>query len=68
MTQTVFIVGNKRLVLKYERKMPRGEVERMKSFKTKNLQTLKKSPKFAIVSVVDVNNTRVYKLKSGSFA
>ena len=36
MSSTVFIIGNKKVALKYTRKMPRGEVERMKSFVTKN--------------------------------
>ena len=36
MSSTVFTIGNKNVTLKYTRKMPRGEVERMKSFVTKN--------------------------------
>ena len=48
MSSTVFNIGNRNVTLKYTRKMPRGEVERMKSFVTKNGDKLVKTPKFKI--------------------
>ena len=53
MTSTVLSIGNKNVTLKYTRKMPRGEVERMKSFVTKNGDKLVKTPKFKRVFKVD---------------
>jgi hypothetical protein len=47
-------IGNKNVTLKYTRKMPRGEVERMKSFVTKNGET----SKFKILSEVDEGTKR----------
>ena len=46
MNSTVLVVGNKKVTLKYTRKMPRGEVERMKSFVAKNGDKLIKTSKF----------------------
>jgi cephalosporin-C deacetylase-like acetyl esterase len=62
MPSTVFAIGNKKVTLKYTRKMPRGEVERMKSFVTKNGTTLVKTPKFKILSVTDDDTKRVFKV------
>jgi cephalosporin-C deacetylase-like acetyl esterase len=62
MPSTVFAIGNKKVTLKYTRKMPRGEVERMKSFATKNGTTLVKTPKFKILSVTDDDTKRVFKV------
>ena len=62
MSSTVFIIGNKKVALKYTRKMPRGEVERMKSFVTKDGVKLTKTPKFKILSQVDEGTTRTFKI------
>ena len=62
MSSTLFIIGNKKVTLKYTRKMPRGEVERMKSFVTKGGIKLIKTPKFKILSVVDEGTKRVFKI------
>ncbi len=67
MNSTVFVVGNKKVALKYTRKMPRGEVERMKSFVTKNGDKLVKTPKFKILSEVDEGNKRIFKINKSSF-
>jgi len=55
-------MGNKNVTLKYTRKMPRGEVERMKSFVTKNGEKLIKTSKFKILSEVDEGTKRVFKI------
>jgi len=62
MSSTVLSIGNKNVTLKYTRKMPRGEVERMKSFVTKSGVKLIKTPKFKILSVVDEGTKRVFKI------
>jgi hypothetical protein len=67
MNSTVFVVGNKKVALKYTRKMPRGEVERMKSFVTKSGDKLVKTPKFKILSEVDEGTKRVFKVDKSSF-
>ena len=67
MSSTVFTVGNKNVTLKYTRKMPRGEVERMKSFVTKSGEKLIKTPKFKILSVTDDGTKRIFKINKSSF-
>jgi hypothetical protein len=62
MSSTVLSIGNKNVTLKYTRKMPRGEVERMKSFVTKNGEKLVKTPKFRVLSQVDEGAKRVFKV------
>ena len=62
MSSTVFTVGNKNVTLKYTRKMPRGEVERMKSFVTKGGEKLIKTPKFKVLSMIDEGTKRVFKV------
>ncbi|MDB4675343.1 hypothetical protein OAE98_01010 [Akkermansiaceae bacterium] len=62
MSSTVLKFGNKNVTLKYTRKMPRGEVERMKSFVTKNGEKLVKTPKFRVLSQVDEGAKRVFKV------
>jgi hypothetical protein len=47
--------------------MPRGEVERMKSFVTKNGEKLIKTPKFKILSEVDEGTKRIFKVDKLSF-
>ena len=67
MSSTVFNIGNRNVALKYTRKMPRGEVERMKSFVTKNGDKLVKTSKFKILSEVDEGTKRVFKVDKSSF-
>jgi len=62
MSSTVLKFGNKNITLKYTRKMPRGEVERMKSFVTKNGEKLTKTPKFKVLSQADEGTKRVFKV------
>ncbi len=62
MSATVFTIGTKNVTLKYTRKMPRGEVERMKSFMTKGGVKLTKTPKFKILSEVDEGTKRTFKI------
>jgi len=62
MSSTEFTIGTKNVTLKYTRKMPRGEVERMKSFVTKNGEKLVKTPKFRVLSQVDEGTKRVFKV------
>ena len=62
MSSTEFTIGTKNITLKYTRKMPRGEVERMKSFVTKDGVKLTKTPKFKILSEVDEGTKRVFKI------
>ena len=60
MSSTVLSMGNKNVTLKYTRKMPRGEVERMKSFVTKSGEKLVKTPKFKILSQIDEGTKRIF--------
>ena len=62
MSSTVLSIGNKNVTLKYTMKMPRGEVERMKSFVTKKGEKLVKTPKFKVLSQVDEGTKRVFKV------
>jgi hypothetical protein len=62
MSSTVFTIGTKKVTLKYTRKMPRGEVERMKSFVTKDGVKLTKTPQFKILSEVDEGTKRTFKI------
>ena len=62
MSSTVLKFGNKNVTLKYTRKMPRGEVERMKSFVTKNGLKLVKTPKFKVLFVSDEGTKRIFKV------
>jgi hypothetical protein len=60
--ETAFVIGGKTKVLKYARKMPVKEVERMKSFVTNKGMKLVKTDKFKIVSVEDKDTRRIYKV------
>jgi hypothetical protein len=62
MSSTVLSIGNKNVTLKYTRKMPRGEVERMKSFMTKSGEKLIKTPKFKVLSMIDEGTKRIFKV------
>jgi hypothetical protein len=62
MSSTVLSMGNKNVTLKYTRKMPRDEVERMKSFMTKSGEKLVKTPKFKVLFVSDEGTKRIFKV------
>ena len=62
MSSTVLSIGNKNVTLKYTRKMPRGEVERMKSFMTKGGEKLIKTPKFKVLSMIDEGTKRIFRV------
>ena len=60
--KTIFIIGSKKHTLKYTRKMPEGEVKKMKSFVTNKGQKLEKTSKFKILNISDEKTARVFKL------
>ncbi len=60
--KTIFVIGTKKHTLKYTRKMPEGEVKKMKSFLTNKGQKLEKSPKFKILKISDEKTTRTFKI------
>jgi hypothetical protein len=60
--ETVFVIGGKSVTLKYARKMPPKEVERMKSFVTKKGDKIVKTDKFKILSVEDKDAKRIYRV------
>ena len=62
MPSTILSFGDKRVTLKYTRKMPRGEVERMKSFMTKNGAKLIKTARFKIISQSDLGAARTFRI------
>jgi hypothetical protein len=60
--ETVFVIGGKSMTLKYARKMPVKEVERMKSFVTKKGDKIVKTDKFKILSTEDKDTKRIYRV------
>ena len=60
--KTIFVLGSKKHTLKYARKMPQGEVKKMKSFVTNKGQKLEKTSKFKILSVTDEKSARTFKI------
>ena len=60
--KTIFVVGSKKYTLKYSRKMPEGEVKKMKSFVTNKGQKLAKTSKFKILNISDDKNSRTFKI------
>ena len=60
--KTIFIIGSKKHTLKYTRKMPEGEVNKMKSFVTNKGQKLEKTSKFKILNISDEKTARVFKI------
>tara|TARA_S200000501_G_scaffold133401_2_gene126214 strand:+ start:1835 stop:2026 length:192 start_codon:yes stop_codon:yes gene_type:complete len=60
--KTIFVIGTKKHTLKYTRKMPEGEVKKMKSFLTNKGQKLEKSSKFKILKISDEKTTRTFKI------
>ena len=60
--KTIFVVGSKKHTLKYTRKMPEGEIKKMKSFVTNKGQKLEKTSKFKILNISDDKNSRTFKI------
>ena len=60
--KTIFVIGSKRHTLKYSRKMPEGEVKKMKSFVTNKGQKLEKTYKFKILKVSEEKSARTFKI------
>ena len=58
--KTKLNIKGKLVTLKYQRKMPEGEVKKMKSFVTNKGNKLVKTSKFKIKNVKDMPNTRIY--------
>ena len=60
--KTIFVIGTKKHTLKYTRKMPEGEVKKMKSFVTNKGQKLEKTSKFKILKISEEKSARTYKI------
>ena len=60
--KTIFVIGSKKHTLKYTRKMPEGEVKKMKSFITNKGQKLEKTSKFKILKVSEEKSARTFKI------
>ena len=60
--KTIFVIGSKKHTLKYTRKMPEGEVKKMKYFVTNKGQKLEKTSKFKILKVSDDKSSRTFKI------
>jgi hypothetical protein len=60
--KTIFIIGSKKHTLKYTRKMPEGEIKKMKSFVTNKGQKLEKTSMFKIINISDEKTARVFKI------
>ena len=60
--KTVFVVSGKKIVLKYERKMPEKEVIKMKSFVTTKGVKLIKTSKFKIKKITEEDKERIYEV------
>ena len=60
--KTIFVIGSKKHTLKYTKKMPEGEVKKMKSFVTNKGQKLEKTSKFKILKVSEEKSARTFKI------
>ena len=60
--KTIFKIGSKSHILKYQRKMSEGEVKKMKSFVTNKGEKLQKSSKFKITDIQDSKDQKIYKI------
>ena len=60
--KTIFVIGSKKHTLKYTRKMPEGEVKKMKSFMTNKGQKLDKTSKFKILKISEEKSARTFKI------
>ena len=60
--KTILKIGSKSHTLKYQRKMPEGEVKKMKSFVTIKGEKLLKTNKFKIIDILDSKDQKIYKI------
>ena len=60
--KTSFIIGKKKISLKYERKMPEKEVLKMKSFVTNKGDKLVKTEKFKIKKISEKETERIFEI------
>ena len=60
--KTIFKIGSKNYILKYQRKMSEGEVNKMKSFVTDKGEKLQKTSKFKIMDIQDSKDQKTYKV------
>ena len=60
--KTIFVIGSNKYTLKYTRKMPEGEVKKMKSFMTNKGQKLEKTSKFKILKISEEKSARTFKI------
>ena len=60
--KTSFIIGKKKILLKYERKMPEKEVLKMKSFVTNKGDKLVKTEKFKIKKISEKETERIFEI------
>ena len=60
--KTIFVIGSKKHTLKYTRKMPEGEVKKIKSFVTNKGQKLEKTSKFKILKISQEKSARTFKI------
>ena len=60
--KTSFIIGKKKIPLKYERKMPEKEVLKMKSFVTNKGDKLVKTDKFKIKKISEKETERIFEI------
>ena len=60
--KTIFVIGSKKHTLKYTRKMPEGQVKKMKSFVTNKGQKLEKTSKFKILKISEEKSARTFKI------
>ena len=60
--KTSFIIGKKKIPLKYERKMPEKEVLKMKSFVTNKGDKLVKTEKLKIKKISEKETERIFEI------
>ena len=60
--KTSFIISKKKVILKYERKMPEKEVLKMKSFVTNKGDKLVKTEKFKIKKIIEKDKERIFEI------
>ena len=60
--KTIFKIGSKSHILKYQKKMSEGEVKKMKSFVTEKGEKLQKTNKFKINDILDSKDQKIYKI------
>ncbi|MDB4234314.1 hypothetical protein N9852_03800 [Alphaproteobacteria bacterium] len=60
---TIFMIGTKKYILKYSRKMPEKEVIKMKSFVTDKGEKLVKTDKFKIIKIIEGEKSRTFEVK-----